>query len=52
MVLMPPDKRQLTFIFDRMSGASVEVQQILPFAYPENEDHYFLTLRLQTIWLV
>ncbi|MGI2030166.1 hypothetical protein [Endozoicomonas acroporae] len=32
--------------FDRSNGAPVEAQQVMPFAYPEDNDQCLLTLRL------
>ena len=43
-----PDNRQFSVIFDRSNGAPVEAQQVMPFAYPEDNDQYLLTLRLLT----
>ena len=45
-----PDSRQFSVIFDRSNGAPVEAQQVLPFAYPEDNEQYFLTLRLLTVY--
>ena len=44
-----PDNRQFSVIFDRSNGAPVEAQQVMPFAYPEDNDQYLLTLRLLTV---
>ncbi|WP_066016823.1 MULTISPECIES: hypothetical protein [Endozoicomonas] len=51
MTLTLPDNRQFSVIFDRSNGAPVEAQQVLPFAYPEDCDHYHLKVRLITIKL-
>ena len=52
MTLTLPDKRQFTVIFDRTDGAAIEAKQVLPFAYAEDGDQYFLTLRLLTVYSV
>ena len=49
MSLTLPDGRQFSVIFDRSNGNHVEAQQVLPFAYPEDSDQYFITLRLLTV---
>ena len=49
MTLTLPDNRQFFVIFDRSDGAPVEAQQVMPFAYPEDNDQYLLTLRLLTV---
>ena len=49
MTLTLPDSRQFTVIFDRSNRAPVEAQQVMPFAYPEDNDQYLLTLRLLTV---
>ena len=48
MSLTLPDNRQFSVIFDRSNNSPVEAQQVLPFAYPEDSDQYFITLRLLT----
>ena len=49
MTLALSDSRQFAVIFDRSNGAPVKAQQVLPFAYPENSEQYYLSLRLLTI---
>ena len=49
MTLTLPDLREYTVIFDRQSGSPVEAQQILPFAYPDDDYKYSLTIRLLTV---
>ena len=49
MALTLPDNRQFSVIFDRSNGAPIEAQQVLPFAYPDDNDQYLLTLRLLTV---
>ena len=49
MSLTLPDNRQFTVIFDRSNGTPVEAQQLLPFAYSDDDNQYFLTLRLLTV---
>ena len=49
MTLTLSDNRQFSVIFDRSNGVPVEAQQVLPFAYPEDNEQYFVTLRLLTI---
>ncbi|WP_419534730.1 hypothetical protein [Endozoicomonas sp.] len=49
MTLTLPDLRQFSVIFDRTSGSPVEAQQILPFAFPDDDYQYSLTLRLLTV---
>ncbi|WP_163372996.1 hypothetical protein [Endozoicomonas acroporae] len=49
MTLTLPDNRQFSVIFDRSNGAPIEAQQLMPFAYPDDSDHYLLTLRLLTV---
>ncbi len=46
MSLTLPDNRQFSVIFDRSNGAPLEAKQVLPFAYPENNDQYFINIRL------
>ena len=48
MTLTLPDSRQFTVIFDRSNRAPIEAQQVMPFAYPDNDNQYLLTLRLLT----
>ena len=48
MTLTLPDSRQFTVIFDRSNRAPVEAQQVMPFAYPDDDNQYLLTLRLLT----
>ena len=48
MTLTLPDSRQFTVIFDRSNRTPVEAQQVMPYAYPEDNDQYLLTLRLLT----
>ena len=43
---MMPDSRQFTVIFDRSNSA--QAQQVMPFAYPDDDNQYLLTLRLLT----
>ena len=49
MTLTLPDKRQFIVIFDRLSGVSVQVQEVLLFACPVDNNQYLLTLRLLII---
>ncbi|WP_066017379.1 hypothetical protein [Endozoicomonas atrinae] len=49
MTLTLPDNRQFSVIFDRSNGAPVEAQQVLPFAYPEDDYQYLLTLHFLTV---
>ena len=49
MTLTLPDLREYSVIFDRQSGSPIESQQIMPFAYPDDDHHYRLTIRLMTI---
>ncbi|MFK0569960.1 MAG: hypothetical protein RM811_002615, partial [Endozoicomonas sp.] len=49
MSLTLPDGRQFSVIFDRSNGSPVEAKQVLPFAYPEDSDQYFLKLKLLTV---
>lgn len=49
MTLTLPDLRQFSVIFDRSSGSPVEAQQILPFAFPDDDYQYSLTLKLLTV---
>ncbi|MFK0570084.1 hypothetical protein [Endozoicomonas sp.] len=49
MSLTLPDGRQFSVIFDRSNGSPVEAQQVLPFAYPEDSDQYFLKIKLLTL---
>ena len=48
MSLTLPDGRQFGVIFDRSNRAPVEAQQVMPFAYPDDDNQYLLTLRLLT----
>ena len=48
MTLTLPDSRQFAVIFDRQ-GSPIEAQQIMPFAYPDDDHHYSLTIRLLTV---
>ena len=45
MTLTLPDSRQFSVIFDRSNGSPVEAKQVLPFAYPGENDQYFITIR-------
>ena len=49
MTLTLADARIFQVIFDRSNGAAVEAQQILPYAYPDNDYLYSLTIRLLTV---
>ena len=49
MNLTLPDGRQVSVIFGRSNRAPLEAQQVMPFAYPEDNDQYLLTLRLLTV---
>ena len=49
MSLTLPDNRNFSVIFDRSDGAPVEARQVIPFAYPKDNDQYFITLRLLTV---
>ena len=49
MTLTLPDNRQFSVIFDRSNGAPIEAQQVMPFAYPEDDCQYFLTLHFLTV---
>ncbi|OED40222.1 hypothetical protein ACH42_17055 [Endozoicomonas sp. (ex Bugula neritina AB1)] len=49
MTLTLPDLRTYSVIFDRQSGKPVEAQQVIPFAYPDDDHHYSLTIRLLTV---
>ena len=49
MTLTLADDRSFQVIFDRSNGAAVEAQQVLPYAYPDNDYLYSLTLRLLTV---
>ena len=49
MSLTLADNRVFSVIFDRSDGSPIEAQQILPFAYPGDNDQYFLTLRFLTV---
>ncbi|GAA4648725.1 hypothetical protein GCM10023116_09960 [Kistimonas scapharcae] len=49
MTLTLPDTRIFQVIFDRSNGAAVEAQQVLPYAYPDNDYLYSLTVRLLTV---
>ncbi|KEQ17129.1 hypothetical protein [Endozoicomonas numazuensis] len=49
MTLTLPDLRQYSVIFDRSSGAPIEAQQILPYAYPGDDYQYSLIVRLLTV---
>lgn len=49
MTLTLSDDRQFSVIFDRDGGSPIEAQQILPFAYPEDDHKYSLTLNLLTV---
>ena len=49
MTLTLADDRTFQVIFDRSHGAAVEAQQVLPYAYPDNDYLYSLTLRLLTV---
>ena len=44
-----PDGRQFSVIFDRANGTGVETRQLIPFAYPDDDDLYLVTLRLITV---
>ena len=48
MSLTLPDGRQFSVIFDRSNRAPVEARQVMPFAYPDDDNQYLLTLRLLT----
>ncbi|MGI9283005.1 MAG: hypothetical protein ACR2PX_25700 [Endozoicomonas sp.] len=50
MTLTLPDLRQYSVIFDR-SGSPIEARQILPYAYPGDDDNYSLNIRLLTVEL-
>lgn len=49
MTLTLPDARQFSVIFDREAGNPVEAQQIMPFAFPDDNYQYSLILRLLTV---
>ncbi len=49
MTLTLPDNRQFSVIFDRRSSSPIEAQQILPFAYPDDNYQYSLIIRLLTV---
>ena len=49
MSLTLPDGRQFSVIFDRANGSGVETRQLMPFAYPDDDDLYLVTLRLLTV---
>ncbi|WP_252177189.1 hypothetical protein [Endozoicomonas sp. 4G] len=49
MILKLPDGRQFTVIFDRTHGSPIEAKQVLPFAYPDDNHFYQLTLRLLVV---
>ena len=49
MSLTLPDSRQFSVIFDRANGSGVETRQLIPFAYPDDDDLYLVTLRLLTV---
>ena len=49
MSLTLPDGRQFSVIFDRANGSGVETRQLMPFAYPDDDDLYLVTLRLITV---
>ena len=49
MTLSLPDSRTFQVIFDRNNGTAVEAQQILPYAYPDDDYLYSLTIRLLTV---
>ncbi|GAA4650994.1 hypothetical protein GCM10023116_32770 [Kistimonas scapharcae] len=49
MTLTLPDTRTFQVIFDRSNGAAVEARQVLPYAYPDNDYLYSLTIRLLTV---
>ncbi len=49
MQLSLPGQRQFNVIFDRDNGSPIEAQQIIPFAYPQQNYLYSLTLRLMTV---
>ncbi|GAA4648165.1 hypothetical protein GCM10023116_04310 [Kistimonas scapharcae] len=49
MTLTLADSRTFSVIFDRSNGAAVEAQQVLPYAYPDNDYLYSLTIRLLTV---
>ncbi|MGI9281053.1 MAG: hypothetical protein ACR2PX_15720, partial [Endozoicomonas sp.] len=48
MTLTLPDLRQYSVIFDR-SGSPIEARQIMPHAYPDDDYHYSLIVRLLTV---
>ena len=48
MTLTLSDSRQFTVIFDRSNRAPAEARQVVPFAYPDDDNQYLLTLRLLT----
>lgn len=49
MSLTLPDGRQFSVIFDRANGSGLETRQLMPFAYPDDDDLYLVTLRLLTV---
>ncbi|OED50518.1 hypothetical protein ACH42_01030 [Endozoicomonas sp. (ex Bugula neritina AB1)] len=49
MTLTLPDLRTYSVIFDRQSGNPVEAQQVIPFAYPDDDFQYSLRIRLMTV---
>ena len=49
MSLTLPDGRQFSVIFDRANGSGLETRQLIPFAYPDDDDLYLVTLRLITV---
>lgn len=42
MSLTLPDGRQFSVIFHRANGSGVETRQLIPFAYPDDDDLYLL----------
>ena len=49
MLLVLPDDRQFTVIFDRQDGSPIEAQQVLPLTIPDDSDFYAVVIRLLTV---
>ncbi|MCW7551815.1 hypothetical protein NX722_04000 [Endozoicomonas gorgoniicola] len=49
MTLTLSDSRTFPVIFDRRNGSPIQARQVLPFAYPDENYQYSLTIRLFTI---
>lgn len=49
MALTMPDGRTFNVRFNRQDGPPIEAQQVMRFAYPDDDSWYTLTLRFLTV---